>query len=111
MENKYITYENNCLHIDGVSAEQLAAEYGTPLYVMSEGFLHDRLKMVKEQFLDRYENVEIIYASKAFSIQKMYQLLKAYGIGADVCSDGEIFMALQSGFDMHHVYFHGSNKT
>lgn len=111
MENKYVTYENNNLHIDGVSIEQLAAEYGTPLYVMSEGFLRERLQMVKEQFLDRYENVEVIYASKAFSIQKIYQLIAQYGIGADVCSDGEIFTALKAGFDMRHVYFHGSNKT
>lgn len=111
MENNYVTYEQDILHIDGVSVDGLACKYGTPLYIMSEGFLHERLKMIKEQFLDCYDNVEVIYASKAFSIQKMYQLIQQYGLGADVCSDGEIFTALKAGFNMQHVYFHGSNKT
>lgn len=111
MENNYLTYENNKLMLDGVSVEHLANEYGTPLYLMSEGFLRERMNMVKTEFLDRYDNVAVIYASKAFSIQKIYTLIQEYNIGADVCSDGEIYTALKAGFDMQQIYFHGSNKT
>lgn len=111
MENNYLTYENNTLMLDGVSVESLATQYGTPLYLMSEGFLRERMNMVKTEFLDCYDNVGVIYASKAFSIQKIYTMIQSYGIGADVCSDGEIYTALKAGFDMKQIYFHGSNKT
>lgn len=111
MENNYLKYVDDELFIENVAIADLATKYGTPLYVMSESFLNDRLTMMRRTFLEKYENVEIIYASKALSLQYMYKLLDRFGFGVDVCSDGEIFTAIKAGINPETIYFHGSNKT
>lgn len=99
------------LYIDGCSAAELAKQYGTPLYVLSESTLDQTLTEIKEEFVDQYDNVLPLYASKALSTTYMYQKVASYGLGVDVVSAGEMYIALRSGVDPNMIYFHGSNKS
>ncbi len=110
IQTPFATVENNELYIDGVRAVDLAKKYGTPLYVMSEGHIRHQMNELKTEFMDKFENVLPLFASKAFSCLEIYRLAKEYGIGIDCVSAGEISMALRAGFDPQKIYFHGNNK-
>lgn len=109
-QTEFATVKDNTLYIDGVSALELAKEYGTPLYVMSKGHIRKQLSYLKNDFLEKYENVLPLFASKSFSCKAMYKLAKEYGVGLDCVSAGEISIALASGYDPDKIYFHGNNK-
>lgn len=97
--------------IDRVPLKELAEIYGTPLYLYSGSKLEERLDEWKREFGDRYENVRVSYASKAFACIPVYQLMESYGFGLDVVSGGEIYTAYQAGFPMEEAEFNGNNKT
>ena len=90
---------------------QLAKKYGTPLYVMSEDYIKDRCREIKEDFVGRYPKTRAVYASKAFLTKEMARIIKREEIGMDVVSGGELYTALEVGFPMENVIFHGNNKT
>ena len=50
----------------GVDTVNLAKKYGTPLYVMSEDFIKERCKEIRDDFLNKHSNTKAVYASKAF---------------------------------------------
>ncbi len=52
-----------------------------------------------------------LYASKANAFKRIYEIMKEEGMGIDVVSSGEIYTALQAGYDLSHAYFHSNNKT
>ena len=99
------------LYFDGCSLTELAHTYGTPLYVLSKSTLNDALNEVKSEFIDKYDNVLPLYASKALCTKFVYQQVNAHGFGVDVVSAGEIFVAIKSGVNPANIYFHGNNKT
>lgn len=66
---------------------------------------------LKKHFVSKLFDTEILYASKAFSVKAMIQLVQERGLSLDVVSLGELYTAEQVGFDFHHIYFHGNNKT
>ena len=109
-QTQFAEIKNNSLYIDDVNAMDLVKKYGTPLYVMSEGHIRHQMNELKEKFLDKYENVLPLFASKSFSCLEIYKLAKEYHIGIDCVSAGEISIALKAGFDPHKIYFHGNNK-
>ncbi|BBH28053.1 diaminopimelate decarboxylase [Intestinibaculum porci] len=110
LQTKFATIKGNDLYIDGVKATDLASQYGTPLYVMSEGHIRQQMNELKTKFLDKYENALPLFASKSFSCLAIYKLASEYGIGIDCVSAGEISIALKAGFDPDKIYFHGNNK-
>lgn len=89
----------------------LAKKYGTPLYVISEDFIVNRIDEIKNKFLYKYENTYAVYASKAFLTKEMARVIKREGLGMDVVSGGELYTALEVGFPMEKVIFHGNNKS
>lgn len=103
--------ERGHLVFDGCDTVELARQYGTPLYVISENAIRNRCKRVKEKFMDKHENTLVLYASKALSNLAIYKIIKEEGLGIDVVSGGELFTAIKAGFPMEKVYFHGNNKT
>ncbi len=111
LQSKFIEVENNTLYIDGVDANDLVKTYGTPLYVMSRGHIENQLELLTESFMNKFDNVLPLFASKSFSCLAMYRLVKEYGIGLDVVSAGEMSIALKAGVDNTKIYFHGNNKT
>jgi diaminopimelate decarboxylase len=101
------------LMIGGVSANQLATEFGTPLFVLDEADFFDRATAWKEAleaaFGDRAGTV--YYAGKSFLCKEVTRWLDVVGIGLDVCTGGELAVATATNFPMERVEFHGNNKS
>jgi len=104
---------NNSGHllIGGCDTVELAAEFGTPLYVFDEPSLRSKCAEFKQEFTRRYADTTVIYACKAFINKALAQIFKEEGLGLDVVSAGEISIARAGGFPMDRVYFPGNNKS
>ncbi|MCJ7691134.1 MAG: diaminopimelate decarboxylase, partial [Clostridiaceae bacterium] len=103
--------DDNKLNIAGVSAEDLANEYGTPLYVMDEQLIRDNCRRFNSAFKASQEQNKIAYAGKAFLTIAMCEIVKEEGLFLDVVSGGELYTAYKANFPLEKVYFHGNNKT
>lgn len=103
--------KNNELYIGGVSVSDLKEKFGTPLYIIDQADLEDRMETFVTQFKSDQFETHISYASKAFTNLYMAGLCKKHGLHIDVVSGGELFVALEAGMDPAHIYFHGNNKT
>jgi len=99
------------LTIGGVDAVHLAAEFGTPLYVMDEALIRMNCRAYVQAFRQHYPNASVAYASKAFLCSAMVALVEQESMSLDVVSGGEIATALKAGFPMERTFFHGNNKT
>ncbi len=99
------------LVIGGCDTIDLAAKYGTPLYLFDEDTIRRRCHEFKNEFGKRYPDTTVVYAGKAFLNGAMATLLKEEAMGLDVVSGGELFIAESVGFPMDMVYFHGNNKS
>ncbi|MDX9898064.1 MAG: diaminopimelate decarboxylase [Spirochaetia bacterium] len=99
------------LQFDGCDAVTLARDYGTPLYVVSERIIRERLHEIRKDFLERYPNTEALYASKALQTIDICRIVASEGIGLDVVSGGELYAASKAGFPMDRIWFHGNSKT
>lgn len=95
----------------GCDTTILAKKYGTPLYVMSEDYISDRLREIKKDFLKKHSKTMAVYASKAFLTKEMARIIKREGLGIDVVSGGELYTALSVDFPMDKIIFHGNNKS
>lgn len=95
----------------GMDTVELAKKYGTPLYVMSEDFIKDRCKEIRDDFLKKHDNTRAVYASKAFLTKEMARIIKREGLGIDVVSGGELYTVMEADFPMEKVIFHGNNKS
>lgn len=102
--------DNGELVIGGVSATALAKKYGTPLYVMDISYIRNVLRAFKSTIEKDYGNGKVAYASKAFSTTAMYKIIDQENACIDIVSGGELFTALNAGFDIKNAYFHGNNK-
>ncbi|MBI4733218.1 MAG: diaminopimelate decarboxylase [Rubrobacteridae bacterium] len=99
------------LEVGGCDTIELAQKYGTPLFIMDEETIRSQCRSFMNAFTGKGRDVEVIYASKAFSCIAMCQIAKQEGLGLDVMSGGEIFTAMKAGFPMEKAYMHGNNKT
>ncbi|MBQ9833464.1 MAG: diaminopimelate decarboxylase [Clostridia bacterium] len=110
----YGDYEikNGHLYISGADSVELAKEYSTPLYVMSEDVVRASCRELKGA-LDKYyeSNGLITYASKALCIKEMCRIIDSEGLGLDAVSGGELCTAKAASFPMEKVNYHGNNKT
>ncbi|KPL59724.1 diaminopimelate decarboxylase [Rossellomorea vietnamensis] len=103
--------KNGGLMIGGVSTIDLAAQYGTPLYVYDTKLVRERARGFKETFESLGVKAEVAYASKAFSCIGIFQLMDEEGLSLDVVSGGELFTALKAGFPPGRIHFNGNNKS
>jgi diaminopimelate decarboxylase len=99
------------LAIGGVDVLELTEKYGTPLYVLDEATLRARCRDFKREFTRRFPDTTVVYAGKAFLHGAFAGILKEEGIGLDVVSGGELYIAEAAGFPLDSVYFHGNNKS
>lgn len=99
------------LCIGGCDIVELVKEYGTPLYVFDEFTLRSKCREFQDEFVKRYPDRLVIYASKAFLNRASAIILKDEGLGLDVVSGGELSVAQSVTFPMDQIYFHGNNKT
>ncbi len=91
---------------------KLANIYGTPLLLMDEDRVRARCRTYRDA-MQAYlpAGSRPLYASKALSMKRMYEIVHQEGLGVDVVSPGELYTALQAGFPAEDIYFHGSSKT
>jgi diaminopimelate decarboxylase len=99
------------LEIGGCDATRLAAEFGTPLYVMDEAAIRANCRNYKAAFDRLYPDNEICYASKAFLTLAMARLIAQEGLSIDVAALGELYTALEAGFPVKRLALHGNNKS
>jgi diaminopimelate decarboxylase len=99
------------LEFGGVSAVDLAREFGTPLYVFDEATLRSRARRIRDEFFQSYERSRLVYAGKAYLSPALMRILVEEQIGLDVVSGGEIYAGLRAGVDPAQMIFHGNNKS
>ena len=95
------------VRIGGVAVSELAATYGTPLWVVDEHDLRERCRQYRQGF----EGVAVAYASKAWCTVGILQVVDEEGLLIDVASGGELHTALVAGIDPSRLIFHGNNKS
>ena len=111
MKPKYLNIQNNQAYIRNINLTEVAKEYKTPLYVFDQVELEDNMKLFKENFNSNLFNCHTVYASKAFLVPAMCDLLVKHGLWMDAVSLGDLYVAYKSNFPMEHIIFHGNNKT
>jgi len=100
------------LTLETADLGNIANEFGTPAYVMSEATVVNNCRAFIDAFDIHYgDNFTVAYASKAFSCKEIYRIVHREGLGVDVVSGGELYTALSAGFPADKIYFHGNNKT
>lgn len=103
------------IEIGGVSVEQLAESFGTPLYVFDEADVRGRARRVREAFdaacAAAGTHGHVYYASKAFSSAGVIRWVHDAGLRVDVATEGELELALASGVPAASIGLHGNNKS
>ncbi|EXX88246.1 diaminopimelate decarboxylase [Paenibacillus darwinianus] len=99
------------LEIGGCDVRDLAAEFGTPLYIVDEALVRQRAREYVDAFRASGLKFQVAYASKAFSVMAMCAIAEQENLSLDVVSDGELYTALKAGFPAQRIHFHGNNKT
>lgn len=104
--------EQGHLTVAGLDATALVREYGSPLMVLDEDRVRANCRTYTEA-VAKYLPVgsRPLYAGKAFCFKGLYPIIESEGLGADVVSPGELYVANAAGFPLENVYFHGNNKT
>ena len=104
--------ENGHLFFAGQDTTALAAQYGTPLYLLDETRIRKNCRTYKAAFKACYPKGSLpLYAGKANAFKQIYRIMAQEDMGIDVVSCGEIYTAKCAGFDMRKAFFHGNNKT
>lgn len=103
--------ENGNYVFGGADTVELAKEYGTPLYVVSEEIIKKKCKEIRENFLFKYKDVKAAYASKAFLNLAICKIIEREGLYLDVVSEGELYTAICADYPMEKIFFHGNNKS
>ncbi|GIG89388.1 diaminopimelate decarboxylase [Plantactinospora endophytica] len=98
---------DGALVVAGLGVRELAAEFGTPVYVLDEDDLRSRCRDFRAAFPDE----DIYYAGKAFTCRAVVRIIAEEGLFLDVCSGGELAVALAAGMPAERIGFHGNNKS
>src|ERR1700744_5604339 len=96
------------LTLGGVDVRDLAAQFGTPLYVCEEQDVRSRCREYLEAF---GPDGRVFYAAKAFCSRAVLRWVSEEGLGVDVCTGGELAVALSAGVPPEQITMHGNNKT
>jgi diaminopimelate decarboxylase len=103
----HLGVEGSNLTIGGADAIALATKYGTPLYALDEG----RIRGNYRRFAAAFPEADVYYAAKANGSLAVLRILANEGAGADVFSDGELYLALLAGIPPERILFNGNSKT
>lgn len=95
------------LAVAGVPLTEVADRFGTPAYVLDEAEVRDRCRA----YLRAFPGADVCYAAKAFLCRAMVHWVREEGLGLDVCSAGELELAVTSGFPPERIVLHGNAKS
>lgn len=103
------------LQVAGVSVRELAQQFGTPLYVVSEDDFRARARSFKEAFDTAFTalcgGADVYYAGKSFLCTEVARWIYAEGLHLDTCSGGELAVAAHAGIPGKSLGLHGNNKS
>jgi diaminopimelate decarboxylase len=99
--------EQGVLHVGGLALPDLVADVNTPAYVLDEEDFRSRARA----FRDGFAGYDVYYAGKAFLSVAVARWVAEEGLCLDVCSNGELSVALRAGVDPARIGYHGNNKT
>jgi diaminopimelate decarboxylase len=99
------------LIVGGVDVRDLAAEFGTPLFVLDEVDFRARAAAFRTAYADGQAPADVFYAGKAFLSVVVARWVEEEGLNLDVCSGGELATALRAGFPAARIALHGNNKS
>ena len=101
--------------IAGVDAVELAARFGTPVYVIDEADARARARGIHDAFSREFSrlgsHVHVYYAGKAFLSIDVARWMTSAGLNIDLSSGGELAVALAAGIDPARLGLHGNNKS
>jgi diaminopimelate decarboxylase len=98
---------DGALALSGVDVRDLAMRYGTPAYLTDEADFRARCAA----FADAFAGAEVHYAAKAFCATQVVRWIAEEGLALDVCTGGELAVALRAGFPPDRITLHGNNKS
>jgi diaminopimelate decarboxylase len=99
---------DGAVSVAGVSVADLAAQFGTPLFVIDEDDFRGRCREIASAF-GGGEHVH--YASKAFLCSEVARWVHQEGLSLDVATGGELAVALHADFPAERITVHGNNKS
>jgi diaminopimelate decarboxylase len=99
------------LRIGGCLLRELAAEFGTPAFVIDEQALRARAREYVSAFASRHPRTRVCFAAKAFPSVSMIRIFAQEGLGCDVVGGGELRIALAAGVPPSKIVMHGNAKT
>jgi diaminopimelate decarboxylase len=95
------------LTVGGLPVTELAARFGTPVYLLDEADFRARCR----DFVEAFGDADIFYAGKAFLCKAVVRMLAEEGMSLDVCTGGELAVALAAGMPPERIGLHGNNKS
>ena len=95
------------LTLGGIDVRDLAGQFGTPVFALDEEDFRSRCRDFTQAF---GEQAAVFYAAKAFCCRGVLRWVAEEGLGVDVCTGGELEVALAAGVDPAMITLHGSNK-
>jgi diaminopimelate decarboxylase len=113
MWSKNVSFENGVLQLSGISAPTLAREFGTPAFFLDEDAYRSRALSWQNALQAEFgaHAGTIYYAAKSFISTAVAQWIAEIGIGIDVCTGGELAVALAGGINPQKIELHGNNKS
>jgi diaminopimelate decarboxylase len=100
---------NGVVSVGGLDVLTLAERFGTPAYILDEADFRARCRAWQDAF--SHLDADVYYAGKAFLSRAVVRWLHEEGLNVDVCSGGELTVALSAGMPAERIAFHGNNKT
>ena len=95
------------LQLGGIAVPDLVARHGTPAFFMDEDDLRQRARA----YATAFDAGDVYYAGKAFLCTTVARWIAEEGLGLDVCTDGELAVAVAAGFPAERLAMHGNNKS
>jgi diaminopimelate decarboxylase len=95
------------LTVAGLRVTDLAEQVGTPVYVVDEADLRARAR----EFATAFAGWDVYYAGKSFLCTAVARWVSEEGLGVDVCTGGELAVALRAGVEPSRIGLHGNNKS
>ena len=102
------------VEVGGLDVAEIARRFGTPAYVLDEADFRGRAVAFRDAFAAAFADLggaDVYYAGKAFLCTAVARWVAADGLGLDVCSGGELAVALRAGVPVERIALHGNNKS
>lgn len=105
---------DGAVEVGGVDVRRIAEEVGTPAFVLDEDDFRARAREFRDAFAEAFAphaGADVYYAGKAFLCGAVARWVQEDGLGLDVCTGGELAVALRAGFPGERIALHGNNKS